>query len=143
MKIGELARQTGLAASAIRFYESKGLLKVGSRQSNGYREYPEEAVMVLKIISDAQHAGFSLEEIAQLLPDEASTWKHDELLAALRKKIADIEVLEQRLACSKSELQSLVELIDSKPADVGCKENAERVMATMEGRRRSTLPKQP
>lgn len=99
--------------------------------------------MVLKIISDAQHAGFSLEEIAQLLPDEASTWKHDELLAALRKKIADIEVLEQRLACSKSELQSLVELIDSKPADVGCKENAERVMATMEGRRRSTLPKQP
>ncbi|WP_426322493.1 MerR family transcriptional regulator [Pseudoduganella sp. R-43] len=143
MKIGELARQTGLAASAIRFYESKGLLKVGSRQSNGYREYPEEAVMVLKIISDAQHAGFSLEEIAQLLPDEASTWKHDELLAALRKKIADIEVLEQRLARSKSELQSLVELIDSKPADVGCKENAERVIAAMEGRRRSTLPKQP
>jgi DNA-binding transcriptional MerR regulator len=143
MKIGELARQTGLAASAIRFYESKGLLKVGSRQSNGYRDYPEEAVTVLKIISDAQHAGFSLEEIAQLLPDEASTWKHDELLAALRKKIADIEVLEQRLARSKSELQSLVELIDSKPADVGCKENAERVMATMEGRRRSTLPKQP
>lgn len=136
MKIGELAKQTGLAASAIRFYESKGLLKVGSRQSNGYRDYPEEAVTVLRIITDAQHAGFSLEEIAQLLPDEASTWKHDELLGALRKKIADIEALELRLARSKSELQSLVEMIESKPADLGCKESAELVMATIEGRRR-------
>lgn len=137
MKIGELARQTGLAASAIRFYESKGLLKVGRRQSNGYREYPEEAVTVLRIISDAQHAGFTLEEIAQLLPDDASSWKHDELLGALRKKIADIEALELRLARSKVELQSLVQLIDSKPADLGCKENAERVMATMGARKRS------
>ena len=136
MKIGELARHAGLAASAIRFYESKGLLKVGSRQSNGYREYPEEAVTVLRIISDAQHAGFSLEEIAQLLPDETSSWKLDELLGALHKKIADIEALEQRLARSKSELQSLVQLIDSRPADLGCKENAERVMATMGARKR-------
>jgi len=137
MKIGELARQTGLAASAIRFYESKGLLKVGSRQSNGYREYPAEAVTVLRIITDAQHAGFTLEEIGQLLPDGALSWKHDELLGALRKKIADIEALEQRLASSKSELQSLVEMIDSKPADIGCKENAERVIAKMGARKRA------
>lgn len=138
MKIGELARQTGLAASAIRFYESKGLLKVGSRQANGYREYPAEAVTVLRIISDAQHAGFSLEEIAQLLPDDASSWNHGELLGAIRKKIADIEALEQRLARSKSELQWLVQLIDSKPADLGCKENSERVMATIGARKRQS-----
>ena len=136
MKIGELARQTGLAASAIRFYEAKGLLKVGSRQSNGYREYPEEAVAVLRIIVDAQHAGFTLEKIAQLLPDGSSSWKHGELLSALHKKIADIEALELRLARSKSELKSLVQLIDSKPADMGCKENAELVMATLKGRKR-------
>lgn len=136
MKIGELARQTGLAASAIRFYEAKGLLKVGSRQSNGYREYPAEAVTLLRIIIDAQHAGFSLEEIAQLLPGDASSWKHEELLGALQKKIADIEALEQRLARSKAELKSLVQLIDSKPANIGCKENAERVMATLRVRKR-------
>jgi len=136
MKIGELAKQTGLAASAIRFYESKGLLKVGSRQSNGYREYPDDAVVVLRVITDAQHAGFSLEEIRQLLPDDASSWKHDELVGALRKKIADIEALEQRLARSKAELKSLVQLIDSKPPGVDCKENAERVMASMGARKR-------
>jgi len=137
MKIGELARQTGLAASAIRFYESKGLLKMGSRQANGYREYPEEAVTVLRIIADAQHAGFSLEEIAQLVPDDTSSWNQEELLGALRKKIADIEAMELRLARSKSELKSLVQLIDSRPADRGCKENAELVMATLTARKRA------
>lgn len=136
MKIGELARLTGLAASAIRFYESKGLLRVGSRQSNGYREYTDDAVFVLRIISDAQHAGFSLEEIRQLLPDDSASWKHDELLATLRKKIADIEALERRLARSKAELQSLVQLIEAKPADVDCKENAVRVMTTLGERKR-------
>lgn len=39
MKIGELARRTGLAASRIRFYEEAGLLVV-QRQANGYRDYP-------------------------------------------------------------------------------------------------------
>jgi DNA-binding transcriptional MerR regulator len=136
MKIGELARQTGLAASTIRFYEAKGLLKIGSRQSNGYRDYPEEAVAVLRMISEAQHAGFSLEEIGQLLPADAASWKHDELLAALRKKIVDIEALEQRLARNKAELKSLVDLIEGKPADIDCRENAHRVMATMSGRKR-------
>lgn len=136
MKIGELARQTGLAASTIRFYEAKGLLKIGSRQSNGYRDYPDEAVTVLRIITDAQHAGFSLEEIRQLLPGDAAGWKHDELLGALRKKIADIEALEQRLARSKAELRSLVELIDAKPADIDCAQNAARVMATLGVRKR-------
>ena len=136
MKIGELARQSGLAASTIRFYEAKGLLKLGSRQANGYRDYPADAVTVLRIISDAQHAGFSLDEIRQLLPDDAASWKHDELLGALRKKIADIEVLEQRLARSKAELLSLVELIGAKPADIDCAENAARVMATLGERKR-------
>lgn len=59
MKIGELAKRTGLATSTIRFYESKGLLNAVSRQSNGYREYPLEAVAVLSIIVNAQQTGFT------------------------------------------------------------------------------------
>ena len=46
MKIGELPRLTGLAASRIRFYEDAGLL-VAQRQANGYRDYPEQAVLLL------------------------------------------------------------------------------------------------
>ena len=131
MKIGELVLRSGIPASAIRFYEAKGLLKAVSRQSNGYRDYPLEAVALLAIISDAQKAGFSLEEIKQVLPEDISSWRHDELMAALKKKIADIESLEVRLAQNKAHLRSLIQLIDAKPADVECKDNAVRVMASM------------
>lgn len=128
MKIGELARRSGLAASTLRFYESKGLLTAVDRQSNGYRSYPPEALAVLSIISDAQQAGFSLEEIKQVLPEDMSSWRHDALMAALRKKIADIESLEVRLARNKAHLLSLMQLIDAKPEDVDCKDNAARIM---------------
>lgn len=128
MKIGELARRSGLAASTIRFYEAKGLLKAVNRQANGYRDYPLEALAVLSIISDAQQAGFSLDEIKQVLPEDISSWRHDALMAALRKKIADIESLEVRLAQNKAHLLSLIQLIDARPVDVDCKDNAARVM---------------
>ena len=83
------------------------------------------------IISDAQQAGFSLDEIKQVLPEDSSSWKHDELMAALKKKIADIESLEVRLAQNKAHLLSLIQLIDAKPDDVDCKDNAVRVMESM------------
>ena len=63
MKIGELAKRSGLSAATIRFYESKGLITAVSRKSNGYREYPLEAVAVLSIIASAQQTGFTLDEI--------------------------------------------------------------------------------
>lgn len=131
MKIGELAKRTGMAASAIRFYESRGLLKVASRQANGYRDYPPEAVAVLTIISDAQQAGFSLDEIKQLLPADVSSWQHDELIAILQRKVADIEALQTRLAQNKAHIQSLIQLVESKPEDMDCKLNAARVMASL------------
>ena len=66
MRIGELARRSGLSASRIRFYEAKGLLNVASRKANGYREYPADALMILGIIIGAQRTGFSLDEIRQI-----------------------------------------------------------------------------
>jgi DNA-binding transcriptional MerR regulator len=131
MKIGELVSRSGIPASTIRFYESKGLMKPASRQSNGYRDYPLEAVALLAIINDAQKAGFTLEEIKQVLPEDIASWKHDELMAALKKKIADIESLEVRLAQNKAHLRSLMHLIDSRPDDIACADNAVRVMASM------------
>jgi len=80
MKIGELAKRTGLATSRIRFYEQSGLLPTVQRQENGYREYGPEALWMLEIISTAQSAGFALDEIRSLLPDSRSTWQHEALL---------------------------------------------------------------
>ncbi|EFO35423.1 transcriptional regulator, MerR family, partial [Vibrio parahaemolyticus Peru-466] len=80
MKIGELAQKTGLAPSRIRFYERIGLLKTVTRKANGYREYPQEALMILDMITTGQQAGFSLDELSALLPSDLSNWDHHQLL---------------------------------------------------------------
>lgn len=97
MKIGELARRTGLTASRIRFYESLGLLPMVDRMPNGYRHYPKDAQLVLELIDTAQRAGFSLDEIRTLLPSNLEKWDHAALVAALRRKLADIAALQARL----------------------------------------------
>lgn len=129
MKIGELAEQTGLAPSRIRFYERIGLLKPVLRQANGYRSYPADAVMALKLIATGQQAGFSLEELRALLPKNLAEWEHDALLDTLQRKIADIELMQERLSESKLQLQTLVAQIKAKPQDMDCATNAKRVLA--------------
>jgi DNA-binding transcriptional MerR regulator len=131
MKIGELARRSGLSTSTIRFYESKGLLNAVSRLQNGYRSYPLEAVALLNIITNAQQTGFSLDEIRQVLPQDLSNWHHDALVAALHRKVADIEAMEVKLAQNKAQLMAVLHLIDTKPEDMACAENASRVLTTL------------
>lgn len=134
MNIGELAKRTGLTNSRIRFYESAGLLKTVDRRPNGYRTYPPEAVMVLELITTAQAAGFSLDEIRKLLPPGLDRWEHGSLIETFRSKIADIEALEARLAYSKSQLVALLENIEAKPDDIDCAANARRVLSRVLGK---------
>lgn len=131
MKIGELAQRTGLAASRIRFYERIGLLKQVERQANGYRSYPDDAVLVLQLISAAQRAGFSLDELRAMLPDDEMQWEQATLLDTLRRKVRDIEALQAQLAQSKAQLLALVVQIEAKPEGVDCATNARRLMAGM------------
>lgn len=131
MKIGELARRTGLAASAIRFYEAQGLLKGVKRLANGYRDYPPESATLLSILNGAQRAGFTLDEIRQLLPQDLRHWQHAELIAALQQKVAEIAALQQRLEHNRQHLQQLISLINERPDDIDCQDNAARVLASM------------
>ena len=128
MRIGELARRSGLSTSRIRFYEAKGLLNVVSRKANGYREYPADALMILGIIIGAQRTGFSLDEIRQILPADLSNWRRGELMDALRRKIADIEQMEKRLGQSKRQLYALIRKIEGKSDGLGCAENTKRLL---------------
>ncbi|ARB45875.1 MerR family transcriptional regulator [Alloalcanivorax xenomutans] len=129
MKIGELADITDLAPSRIRFYERIGLLKTVSRKANGYRTYPPEAVTVLKLITTAQQAGFSLDELRTLLPADLGAWDHGSLLDALQQKIRDIEEIQARLTQSKAQLQAVLAELKSKPEDMDCASNAKRVLS--------------
>ncbi|WP_266033907.1 MerR family transcriptional regulator [Brucella intermedia] len=131
MKIGELAERSGLAPSRIRFYERIGLLTTVDRRPNGYRTYPPEAVVVLDLITTAQKAGFSLDEIRALLPGDLEQWEHGALIKALRRKVADIESLQSRLMQSKAQLVALIGEIEAKPGDIDCAANARRVLTRM------------
>jgi DNA-binding transcriptional MerR regulator len=131
MKIGQLAERSGLPPSRIRFYEASGLLSA-QRQANGYRSYPEQALQTLGIISCAQQAGFSLEEIRRLLPQADTTGlDHAELLTSLQRKVSEIELMQQRLVQNKAQLLTIIATIENKPAGMLCTENAERVLATL------------
>ena len=66
LSIGEVAQRSGKAASAIRYYESIGLLPPAQRES-GRRFFPEETVRTLHVIDTARSAGLTLEEIKVLL----------------------------------------------------------------------------
>ena len=73
MNIGEVAKRSGLNPSRIRFYEAQKLLNLVVRKPNGYRDYPADVILILKIITSAQSAGLSLEEIQAILPADLST----------------------------------------------------------------------
>jgi DNA-binding transcriptional MerR regulator len=120
MKIGELAKRTGLAPSRIRFYEKSGLLNTVERKGNGYRLYGPEALWMLEIIASAQSVGFSLDEIRRLLPDSQAKWQHDALLESLQRKVAEIELLQQRLAQSKAQLLAAMESVKKRPEELAC-----------------------
>lgn len=67
MRIGELARRTGVSERSLRYYEQQGLL-ASSRTSSGQREYTERAVDRVIHIQELLAAGLRSRAIASLLP---------------------------------------------------------------------------
>ncbi|WP_228430587.1 redox-sensitive transcriptional activator SoxR [Baekduia soli] len=63
LTIGEVARRSGVAASALRFYEERGLI-TSDRAGSGRRRYPRATLRRIAFIVFAQRVGLSLEEIA-------------------------------------------------------------------------------
>ena len=61
-----LARRTGIAASALRYYETRGLLKP-QRNRAGQRRYPRSDIRQVSIVIIAQKCGFRLRDIKKLL----------------------------------------------------------------------------
>jgi MerR family transcriptional regulator, redox-sensitive transcriptional activator SoxR len=97
MTIGQIASQTGTAASAIRYYESIGLLPPTIRV-NGRRRYDASTLQRLAVIARAQQAGFTLSEIGELFFGFAAGTPPPVRWEALaRRKLAELEVQQARL----------------------------------------------
>jgi DNA-binding transcriptional MerR regulator len=67
LTIGNVARRAGVRSSAIRYYETQGLIRPAVRGVNGYRFYGEDAVRMLLFVKRAQALGITLKEIKPLL----------------------------------------------------------------------------
>jgi MerR family transcriptional regulator, redox-sensitive transcriptional activator SoxR len=89
LTIGEMANRAGVATSALRYYERRGLLIADERQS-GQRRYRDDTLRRLVFIGMLQDAGLSLDDIAGILdaPDVA-TWK---AIARIRLEVLDDEI---------------------------------------------------
>ena len=76
LTIGEVSRRSGVAASALRFYEERRLIE-SERAGSGHRRYPRAVLRRIAFIVFAQKIGLSLEEIgdelAKLPPNRAPT----------------------------------------------------------------------
>jgi MerR family redox-sensitive transcriptional activator SoxR len=102
MTIGEVARRTGLRASAIRFYERAGLLSKPVRMS-GQRRYDTAILDRIAVLERAKACGFTLTEIGILFNDQGRHSIKWQRLA--KKKIAELDTTLQRIAAMKDLLR--------------------------------------
>ena len=120
MKIGELAKRTGMATSKIRFYESAGLLGDVQRKENGFRSYDEQSLVTLNFIQDAQKAGFDLVAIRNMLPQSQPIPKSERAQQLLLKRLEDrvkaIESVQVRLKQQRTDLLATVQHVRERLA---------------------------
>lgn len=109
--IGQLAKRTGVAVSALRFYEEKGLVKA-SRSQSGHRQFKRSDIRRISFVLATQRLGFTLPEIREqlaTLPESRTPTKAD--WARLGKQFK-VEI-EGRIA-------ALEKLRDTLDSCIGC-----------------------
>jgi len=135
MKIGELAAATGLAPSAIRFYEQSGLLPAAERSANGYRSYPAEAIDRLRYIQLAQALGFTLDALrANLVTRAAQTQAeiHDDLLQRLDGRLVEIDHMLATLRTQRKDLLAVRAQMEASWAEGACMDPASVVLTPVD-----------
>jgi MerR family transcriptional regulator, mercuric resistance operon regulatory protein len=105
LTIGKLAAAGGVGVETIRFYQRKGLLDQPTRD-RGIRRYGSDDLRRLRFIRQAQSAGFTLEEIRELLDLDSS----EDRARARELATARITVLDSKIAELASARDSLVRL---------------------------------
>jgi len=123
MKIGEVSTRTGIAPSAIRFYEASGLLPPAGRGANGYRVYDDETVQRLLMIQLAQRLGFTLEALRDVL-----AWDDVVPQALIRERLAgrlaEIDAMHAQLEAQRAQVLQLRDRLEAEWSAGRCLELA-------------------
>jgi len=119
VKIGDVAEKLNMPSSTIRYYEKRGLIPSPARVS-GRREFDEGVVASLRFIQMCQTAGFSIQEISDLMsqflsnPDSTGICRPavKEKRESVQKQIEDLKqvdaVLGQMLKCECKSIEQCV-----------------------------------
>lgn len=112
LTIGEVAARSGIATSALRYYDQLGLVR-HERRTAGQRRYRPEAVATVAVVVFLREAGFPLAEIKRLLASRARSpqaWteharrKLGQLDAQIAKAVAARHAIEHSLHCPKDDI---------------------------------------
>ena len=116
LTIGNVACRVGIRSSAIRYYETQGIVRPAARGANGYRIYNYDAVKMLLFVRRAQWLGITLKEIKPLL-DLASQGQqpcsHVKQLA--RNHLHEVDQQIRALQTLRKELRTLLRRKSARP----------------------------
>jgi DNA-binding transcriptional MerR regulator len=100
LSIGEMVERTGVAATALRYYDELGLVRPVARVA-GRRRYAESAVADVGVVLLLREVGFSLAEISSLVcEDDGGAWRE-----RIDRKLADLAVQQHRLDVARTALE--------------------------------------
>lgn len=122
MKIGELAERSGMAASAIRYYEQQGLLPKAVRGANGYRVYGQASLERLHLIKLGQNLGFTLDTIRSVLSLEGMAYQ-DSLAQNLDIRLTEIDNMMTTLSAQRESLRETKRKLMELGLEGLCNEN--------------------
>ena len=109
LRIGEVARRTGLPVKTIRYYCDEGLLQPRARSESGYRLFDEENLAELTIIRSLRAIDVSIPELAKILEvRRAGVCNCSVLKDSIAAKMESINLRIDELAAMKEELARLL-----------------------------------
>jgi DNA-binding transcriptional MerR regulator len=109
LRIGEVARRTGLPVKTIRYYCDEGLLQPRARSESGYRLFDEENLAELTIIRSLRAMDVSIPELARILEvRRAGVCNCSVLKDSIAAKMESINLRIDELAAMKDELARLL-----------------------------------
>jgi DNA-binding transcriptional MerR regulator len=120
MRIGEVARRTGLTVHTLRFYERKGLLPRAARGTSNYRDFPAKSIERLTFIREAQRLGFTLSEVREFVDTRNTPMGCAELRSKGQRKLLEIEAELGRLRTIRASLRKLLRECDVSIAAAPC-----------------------